>query len=314
MKCENEKLQKLFEDFYSYSVFKGNTPQTLAWFKNALNYYCKFLKTRESGLNLEAFIETKNIYDFFSWGVEIRNWKRTSLLCYYKPLKLFCTWLDKNKYIAENPFWKIPQPKVAKSLPTFLNTDEAKILLEGIDKLDFFYKYTNARNRAVIYSFLFLGIRKSELLHLKIKDINFKTKIIKIINGKGMKDRFLPITERLLKVLLEFKKERERLGRSNEYFFSSTFKDVPMTQHALTLLFRRINSDIPLPRHISCHTLRHSFATMMIKGNCEILNLSKMLGHSSVVMTQRYTHLEIGDLQEEIKKHPLEFPIATLSQ
>ena len=79
-----------------------------------------------------------------------------------------------------------------------------------------------------------------------------------------------------------------------------------MTTKAITFLFNRINKEVPIPKKITPHSLRHSFATLMIGNGCGLMSLSKMLGHSSVMTTQIYTHLDINALQEEIKKHPLE--------
>lgn len=305
---DTEKLIKLFNEFCRFSIFKGNTPATLIWFKNDFSRYCKFLHDSDFPVNLQSFTCKENIFKFFSDGTERRAWKRTTLLNYYKPLKLFCAWLDMNKHISDNPFNRIPQPKVPKSLPTYLTLEETKILLKGINSIDFFYKYTNVRNRAIIYSFIFLGIRKSELLNLKIKDINFQTKIVKIVRGKGLKDRFLPIPEVLMKILLEFKKERERLNRTNEYFFSSTFHNKQMGTHGITFLFKRINEQVSINKKITSHSLRHTFASLLVSNGCGLMQLSKMLGHSSVITTQIYTHMSIEDLQSEIKKHPLEIP------
>jgi len=221
-------------------------------------------------------------------------------------IKSFYKYLANNKIINMNIARTIKSPKVSKRLPVFLTIKEIKNLLD--------YPYGNSlkniRDKLILELFYSTGIRISELVQIKIKDIDFSSKLIKI-KGKGNKERFVIFGDYMDIVLNEYmgkrcmdKKMKESsflfpgyLNRSNSDTFIST-------RTVFSIVKKYINK-ISDNEKLSPHSMRHSFATHLLEKGANLLSVKELLGHVSLSSTQIYTHVRIEKLKSEYKKsHP----------
>lgn len=186
-----------------------------------------------------------------------------------------------NKDITLN----IKRPKKEKKIPTVLTKDEIKRLIEVID----------TKKSRLMVSFMYAcGFRVSELVNLKIKDLNFDEKIGSVRQGKGKKDRIFNIPEFLLEDLKIQSENQKKINQ--EYLF--TGPKSRLSERNLQKIISKAGKRAGLSKDVHCHTLRHSFATHLLENGTDIRKIQELLGHSDLSTTQIYTHIS----REELKK------------
>ena len=187
----------------------------------------------------------------------------------------------------------IKRPKKEKLLPVVLSKNELKLLINSIE---------NKKSKLMISFMYSIGMRVSELINLKIKDLDFDEKIGQIRRAKGKKDRIFNIPESLMKNL---KKQAEKQKELNqEYLFSG--QKGKMSSRNLQKIVSNSAKKAGLKKDVHCHTLRHSFATHLLENGVDIRKIQELLGHSDLSTTQIYTHIS----KEELKK--IKSPLDTI--
>jgi site-specific recombinase XerD len=205
--------------------------------------------------------------------------------------------------MATNPIVDIEIPKHEKKLPPKLSRQNALRLLEVVSNYPYEYRFLRHRNQAILAMFLFAGLRKQELLNLKYADVDMDNLSIFIRQGKGRKDRIIPMSYTLAESLKKYKEERKRLNKTNPEFFSSLRGNIGFTEHGLKRLVEQVKQSSGIV--FSVHKLRHTFATLMLEGGCDIFSLSKMMGHSDIKTTTIYLAASPEHLRSQMVKHPL---------
>lgn len=165
------------------------------------------------------------------------------------------------------------------------------------------YRFLRYRNHALFATFIYAGLRKSELLNLGLADVDLENRTIFVRLGKGNKDRIIPICTPLAQSLKRYSDERRRLNKTCPEFFASLNRDVGFTDSGLKRLAQKLRRASGL--QFSIHKLRHTFATLMLEGGCDIYSLSRMLGHSDIKTTTIYLAASAEHLREQMTKHPL---------
>lgn len=215
---------------------------------------------------------------------------------------LFRYLLKKGK-IAEDPTVGIDLPKLPQSLPKALSADDAERLLATVRRMKFAFRFEAKRNVAVIALMLFTGLRKAEVTHLKVEDVDFGRMAIHVIQGKGKKDRIVPVSTRLAAILREYVADRERLGKNCDHFFVTTQANTPMAITCVNRLVKKLKDRTGI--EFSAHGLRHTFATLMLEGGCDLYTLSRMMGHTKIATTTVYLSCTPKMMASSIERHPL---------
>ncbi len=185
------------------------------------------------------------------------------------------------KEILKKDFTEVKMPKKESKLPEVLNKEEVKSLINSAD---------NLKSRLIISLLYSAGLRVSELVNLKVKDIDFNDKTGWVRRGKGSKDRLFAISETLSDDLKSYLEKRE-----HEYIFSKT---KPLTTRNIQKIIKLTSNRAGIAKKVTPHTLRHSFATHLLEQGNDIRIIQAMLGHASLNTTQVYTHVS----SEQIKK------------
>lgn len=253
----------------------------------------------------------KSLADFTSDSVEAwlldskleRNWSAATFRSYHRNLNFFFRWLLKRGKITENPAIGVELPKLPQSLPKGLASDQAETLLQAVKRMRYTYRFEIKRNTAVIALMLFTGLRKREVTNLELSDVDIERMVISVRCGKGKKDRLVPISSRLAVILKEYLLDRARLAKECSAFFTTSQYDKPMGIKCIDLLVRRLREKTKI--HFSAHALRHTFATLMLEGGCDLYTLSRMMGHSKVTTTTVYLSCTAKMMLSSIEKHPL---------
>lgn len=150
---------------------------------------------------------------------------------------------------------------------------------------------------------LFTGLRRQEVANLRLDDVDFSRMSITVLQGKGAKDRVVPISTRLAAILRAYMAERAARGDVCPSFFLAAQKDIPLSSNAIRLFLARIRKFVGF--HFSAHSLRHTFATLMLEGGCDLYTLSRMMGHSKITTTTIYLSCSSRLMASSMERHPL---------
>lgn len=222
---------------------------------------------------------------------------------YLTSVRQYFKWLTQQNHLLYNPASELIIIKQNTTLPVVLSIEEIEALLSQPDT----QTSGGIRDRAILELFYSTGIRRSELCNLKLEDASLTRKTLYIRNGKGGKDRLIPIGERALYWLNRYLDEiREQLAiehQENILFindYGNGFRDNKLGDKVKRFM---VNAGINVPG--SCHLLRHAMATHMMENGADIRFIQAMLGHSDISSTQIYTHVSIRKLQEiHAETHP----------
>jgi len=268
--------------FYDYSSYiRGFSKGTIARYKCCINYYMRIAKVTQ----VEQITE-KNVCEFFLYGRTERHWRSNSFITFQMSLSVFFQWCVKNGYMEKDLTKDIELPKVEKRLPPKLTKQDALKLLEVVYNYPYDYKFLRFRNHAIFAMFLFAGLRKNELLHLRCMDVDIENLSIFVRLGKGNKDRVVPMSYTLAQTLKRYALDRKRLNKTCSEFFTSLNRNSGYTDSGLKRLVIQMCKASRLK--FTIHKLRHTFATLMLEGGVDIYSLSKMMGHSDIKTTTIY--------------------------
>ena len=219
-------------------------------------------------------------------------------------LKSFFNYLLFEGEINSSPLNDIESPKIENKLPEVLTEDEIKRLISSVN-LDSEF---GQRNKTIIEVLYGTGIRVSELTDLKLSNIFFDENILKV-TGKGNKERFVPLGKIASIEIKKYLNDRDKL-KINSKFSDILFLNRYGRQLTRSMIFKVINDyskNANIDKKISPHTLRHSYATHLLKNGADLRTIQLILGHESITTTEIYTHLDTFHLEDVLKKyHPRE--------
>lgn len=289
----------LVQKFSEYSKFiKGYSPRTIQRYKHTIAYFCNHAHISE----IEE-VTAENTRNLFYYGRTTQHWSANTFICYHKSLLVFFRWCIKEGFMDSNPVSEIEIPKLERKLPSKLSKQDAQRILEVVDNYPYGKAFLRFRNYAIFATLIYTGIRKGELLNLKYTDVDVENLSIFIRQGKGNKDRVIPINYRLAESLQKYLEMRNKAYKTCPEFFTSYTHDMGLTESGLKRLVAKIVKTSGIK--FSLHKLRHTFATLMLEGGCDIYSLSKMMGHSDIKTTTIYLAASVQHLREQILKHPL---------
>ena len=194
----------------------------------------------------------------------------------------------------------MPSPKLDKKLPIFLNQDQISLLLKLTDSSNF----NELRNNLILEIFYSTGVRISELVKIKIEDINLADNSISIL-GKGNKRRIVIIGNYAKKKLEDYL-NCDNI-KNSEYLFRKARKSKNnyLSERSVFNIVKRYTAKVTQNEQISPHALRHTFATHLLNNGADLMSVKELLGHKDLSSTQIYTHVNISELRKSFKKaHP----------
>lgn len=294
-------IQIVANQFYDYSLsIRGYTKATIKRYSYVINSFCKLTGV----INLDEVTEEK-LHAMFYHGRAERKWSSQTYFTYRISLLVFFRWCVERNFMPSNPVENIESPKLEKKLPVRLNKQDALRLLDVVYNYPYPYgqKFLRYRNHAIFSTFMFAGLRKQELLQLKFADVDLENFSLFVRQGKGSKDRIVPISYTLAQSLTRYIEERKKLRRTCPEFFVSSNRNMGFTDNGLKHLIALVNKVSKIT--FSAHKLRHTFATLMLEGGCDIYSLSRMMGHSDIKTTTIYLSASAEHLRSQITKHPL---------
>lgn len=235
------------------------------------------------------------------------NYKKSTIARKIAALRTFFKFLYKLQIIQSNPAENLTAPKKPKSLPKFLTEDEMLTILDNVD----INTPAGLRNKAILELLWATGMRVSELSGLNFEDLELDENEITVF-GKGAKERIVLVSERAKKYLLQYINVARPLVAKNTKIETTSKSPVFINKTGFRLQNKTIRNTIngivnkiQLPKHVTPHVFRHSFATKMIENGADLRVVQELLGHSSISNTQIYTHISTQHLKQEYNKaHP----------
>jgi integrase/recombinase XerD len=288
-------------DFLMYlQLEKGLSENTLISYENDILKLAGFCIKMD--LKDPSKISKENISEFIFQIAKI-GYNPKSQARLISGIRSFYNFLVLEDYITTNPADLIEAPKIQRNLPEILSVEEIDSLINQIDRST----KEGERNRVIIESLYGCGLRVSELVSLKISDLFLKESVIKV-QGKGDKQRYIPLADST-KHIIEFylNKIRDEFpfisGEEDTLFVNRRGKQ--LTRVMIFTIIKQLKEKAGIKKKISPHTFRHSYATHMLEGGADLLDIQQLLGHASIATTEIYLHTEQSKLKDTINNyHP----------
>jgi site-specific recombinase XerD len=291
------------DDYLVYlSYTKGLSNNTVIRAKMVNAMFC-----RNTGINQFENITQKVVEDFFQNGRVKLEWKPSTFDTYHKTIMYFFRYACKQGYLQENNAEGIERPKMHKSLPRSFHQDKAEAWLRYVKNYPYNWHqvFCSKRNHAIYATFLFTGLRRSELCRLEMEDLDLKNRELKVIEGKGKKDRVIPLCFAYINIMREWLEIRNKYRKKCPNVFTSCTRDRELSISSLIYIHGELRKHAPF--YNTLHQWRHTFATLMIQGGVDLPSLKAMMGHSDISTTMKYVSVSTHHLQSQIIKHPLNY-------
>ena len=218
-------------------------------------------------------------------------------------IKSFFKYLLEEEIRNDNPATLLEGPKLGLYLPDTLSVEDVERITKNIN----LSTDLGVRNQCMVEVLYGCGLRVSELIKLKISDINFKEGFLKV-EGKGQKVRYVPLakyTSHLIKNYIENVRINNKINKKYEDILFLNSRGSSMSRVIVFIIIKELADRAGIRKNISPHTFRHSFATHMLQNGADLRFIQEMLGHSSITTTEIYTHLNTEELRDTILKyHP----------
>ncbi len=317
-------MKDYIQEFLKYIISVRNySDQTERSYRNDLSQFRQFLSKDFLMTDFSA-VNNLMLRSFLAY-LKGKNYQKTTIARKVASIKSFFKFLATIRVIENSPMILVRSPRTDKKLPNFLTQTEMKnIIKEPHDHPPTFRKDEGkliALRDTVILELLYSsGLRVSELVNLKVKDIDFNSAVIHIL-GKGKQERLVPVGSYAMKALEEYLKKREQAAKRatagmqklradfNSHLFLNRFGN-PLSDRSVRKEIARYRQAIGLNKKVSPHTFRHTFATHLLENGADLRSVQELLGHKSISTTQIYTHVTTSRLKEVYNKtHPRAYKI-----
>jgi integrase/recombinase XerD len=292
--------KQAIKDFETYlRLEKSLSENSIEAYKDDVLKLEKFFV--ENGTNKSPTgVTYQDLKEFLAWfGADNQNTRTQSRII--SGIRAFFRFLLIEGEISENPVSLIESPKIGFKLPEVLSINEIDSMIKVID----LSRPEGHRNKAIIETLYGCGLRVSELVNLRITDIHYSEGFV-TVTGKGNKQRLIPISNKALKEINNYKPDRNRLPviyDQNIMFLNRRGRR--LTRAMIFTIIKDLAAKAGIRKKISPHTFRHSFATHLIEGGADLRAVQEMLGHESILTTEIYTHIDRSFLRDTlIMFHP----------
>lgn len=293
----NDNQDKILRDYKQYlRLEKSLSTQTLEAYTADLQKLLDFLADEQIHY-LDVKLEHLELFCVKLHDIGIHPRSQARIL---SGIRSFYHFLIIEDHIQANPTQLLESPKIGFHLPEVLSLEEIDNLIDNID----LSTAEGHRNRAILEILYSCGLRVSELCNLKLSDLYLEEGFIKV-EGKGSKQRLIPISQRGINELKNYFIDRNHISIKKgfeDYVFISK-RGTNISRIMVFHIIKVLAENIGLKKTISPHTFRHSFATHLLEGGCNLRAIQSMLGHESIATTEIYMHIDRTLLRSEIIEH-----------
>ena len=290
-------VEKLIEDFEAYLMLeKGLADNTNVSYCNDVRHLVEFLLSKDLSI---VNVSQEHLHEFMTvvhdLGISPRS--RARLL---SGIKSFFKFLILEGYLEENPSEFVEFPKLSRDLPDVLSVEEIDAMIAVLPS----DKEESLRNHAIIETLYGSGLRVSELVEARLSRLDLK-ELLMIVEGKGSKQRIVPVSPVAARLIEEWLPQRNRLNikpKGEDILFLNR-RGAPLTRVMIFYIIKSLAELAGIKKSVSPHTLRHSFATHLLEGGANLRAIQEMLGHETIATTELYLHLDRSRLRRELLDH-----------
>lgn len=284
-------LDESIENYKESLINRECSPNTILSYTNILQSLSDYLSSEV--FNGEVALEQVDLHclqQFMEYRKKVRKNSAKTLNSVYITLRAFFNYLTDFEMVSTNPALKLPPVKVPKKERVYLTQQEAKRFMEAI---------TNPLIYSVCAAMLYGGLRISEVCKLKKSEVDFESSIIHVIEGKGRKDRAVPMGSLLRTTLLDY--AQKYADRDSELFFA-THRTGKICNQYINEKIDEYRRKAGIEKYFTAHCLRHTFATNLVSHNANIHIVSEIMGHNDVRTTSIYLHCTAQDALDTIEE------------
>ncbi len=288
-------------DFENFMKFERNFSD------NTLDAYLRDIRKLQNYATTNLMVSPEEItylqLQEYLYQLSKQKFSERSQARWVSSIKAFFRYLLEEEIREDNPSALLEGPKLGLYLPDTLSFEDVERIISAIDISTDLGK----RNHCMIEVLYGCGLRVSELIDLKISNINFKENYLKV-DGKGDKTRFVPLaayTAKLLKEYISHVRSGYKINKKCEDILFLNSRGSSMSRVIVFIIIKELTEKAGINKKISPHTFRHSFATHLLQNGADLRYIQEMLGHSSITTTEIYTHLKTEELRDVILNyHP----------
>jgi integrase/recombinase XerD len=299
---KSERDNSLLREFITYlRLERSMSKNTISSYSSDVAKfldYCLFQgvdllqKELQTGLYISSYLESR-----VDVGISKRSQARV-----ISSLRSFFNYLEMENKVEKNPTDRIDSPKIGRHIPIVLSVGEIEEIISSVD----LSAPEGHRNKAIIEVLYSCGLRVSELVSLRISDLFFEESFIRVI-GKGDKQRLVPIGVPAIEALSYYLAGRrlQKVSKGSEDIVFINRRGGKLSREMIFIMVRKQATEAGVQKEISPHTFRHSFASHLVENGADLRAVQQMLGHSSILTTEIYTHINTERWKEGIlKAHP----------
>ena len=288
MAAIRKKFDNKIDEYLMYLLidrkYSNNTIDSYYYDLEKFNEFCKGKVVEQKEENIKKFLE----------NLTKENLSNKAVAHVQTTLRGFYKFLMQEGIIKNSPMEFISSPKLPKTLPKVLSVKEVELLL-NVPLMNHF----SFRNKAMLEVLYATGLRVSELVNLKLQDIDLTNDTVRVI-GKGSKERIIPLGDYAITALKIYLLEHRIYllkNEKNDYLFLNNHGKV-ITRQGFYKIIKELAYELHIKKEISPHMLRHSFATHLLEHGADLRSIQELLGHSDISTTQIYTHVSVQKLRE----------------
>ena len=289
--------EKTLREYLRYlKLQRGMSPNTWAAYELDVGKLLTFLHSE--GIELRS-VQLSDLQRFAAGLHDIGIGPRSQCRI-LSGVRSFFHYLQTDGYRDDDPTELLESPQLGDHLPEVLSTAEVDRLEASVD----LSKWEGHRNRAIIEVLFSCGLRVSELVNLRLSDIYIDEEFMRVM-GKGSKERLIPISPRAiheLRLWMTCRQDMKIKPGEEDYVFLNR-RGSHLTRTMILIMIKRQAVEAGITKTISPHTLRHSFATVLLEGGADLRVIQVLLGHESIGTTEIYTHIDTTTLRREILEH-----------
>ncbi|ABO50641.1 phage integrase family protein [Desulforamulus reducens MI-1] len=289
----NEQMVKMF---LIYQESRNLSPRTLEWYKYITAKFINYCNDNDIQIDSLKTPEARQWVNWLQKGSETQ-YKGNSINCHIRAIKTMFNYFMEDEYIDKNPFHKVSKIKVDNTIIHTFEPDEIKKMLAQLNKNTFYDLRDNLMLR-IMYD---CGLRVSEIINLKITDIDTDKNMFKVF-GKGHKERMVPFGRSVKRELVKYLPKRNKAVPHDldEGYLLCTNQGTPLHKRNILRKIRIVGQGAGIEgKRLSPHTYRHSFAKQYLMAGGDLFSLQTIMGHSSLNSTRRYITLLTEDIQKQ---------------
>lgn len=282
-------MHQAIQEFEEWIIRRGLSTETLRGYRMDVNQFSQWIAAAFNGPVLIDEITTKHLEGFVGFLSTTRNCQPRSVNRKLNVLSVFFQCMVKKKFLVENPLDDFERMKVLDKERIFLSKEEVESIIQAIDHPVIHY---------FIMTMAYTGIRVNECIHLTLKDVDFESNCVRVLNGKGGKNRVVPMNPQLKEQLQLYLSEHR--PKTESLFFFALKKTGSVSSQYINKTLKLACKKTGIEKNVTSHILRHSFASYLVQKDTHVAVIQRLLGHASLKTTSIYLHVRQEEMQDAI--------------